>query len=253
MFAMMSGALLLLAGVAIDFGRIQDLRSRNVDAIDAASLAAGRAMIEGKLSDEEIKDLAKAYFAQNSKTASNLITTDEPDIVIDRENGKVDISVRSQIAMTLTRLGGFDKLPVPVTTSATFLQRDVEVGLALDVTGSMASYVGGKRKIDALKSAFGTFADSVFPDQPTGEHKVRVGLAPYSASVNLGAKAGTASNNKSKDGCVSERIGRRRQRRHGRFLCRKLEVEGRRQDAGLSRLLLPESGADPAVRQQVER
>ena len=48
--------------------------------------------------------------------------------------------MRSELAMTLTRLGGFDKLPVPVATSATFLQRDVEVGLALDVTGSMASY-----------------------------------------------------------------------------------------------------------------
>lgn len=87
MFALMSGTLLLLAGVAIDFGRIQDLRSRNLDAIDAASLAAGGAMIEGKLSDDEIKDLAKAYFAQNSKTASSLIATEDPDIAIDRKNG----------------------------------------------------------------------------------------------------------------------------------------------------------------------
>ena len=70
MFAMMSGALLLLAGVAIDFGRIQDLRSRNLDAIDPPRSRQGGAMIEGKLSDDEIKDLAKAYFAQNSKTAS---------------------------------------------------------------------------------------------------------------------------------------------------------------------------------------
>ena len=60
-------------------------------------------------------------------------------------------------------------------------------------------------KIDGLKVAFETFANKLIPTTPIAGQKVRIGLAPYSAAINLGPYAAAASNNQSKDGCVTER------------------------------------------------
>jgi hypothetical protein len=45
----------------------------------------------------------------------------------------------------------------------------------------------------------------MLPDAPVYGQKTRIGLAPYSASINLGTYANAVSNNKSSDGCVTER------------------------------------------------
>jgi len=60
-------------------------------------------------------------------------------------------------------------------------------------------------KIAALKSAFANFADRLIPEQPNPAHRVRIGVAPYSAGINLGDFASVASAGKSTDGCVVER------------------------------------------------
>ncbi|MFN0219365.1 MAG: pilus assembly protein TadG-related protein [Hyphomicrobium sp.] len=204
LFALMSFALFFLSGMAIDQGRIYDVRSRMADAVDSASLAAGRAMLDGKLTDEEIVDLAKTYFTENSKTSSNMTKVAIPQVTIDRASGTVDISVQADVSMTLTRLGGYESVNVPVASSAVYQQSDIEVGMALDITGSMEERISGVRKIDALKSAFKEFTTELFPANAASSQKVRVALAPYSGSVKLGAYAATASGGKSVDGCITE-------------------------------------------------
>ncbi|MGQ0457334.1 MAG: VWA domain-containing protein [Hyphomicrobium sp.] len=206
-FALMTFVLFFLSGIAIDQARLYDVRSKISDAVDSASLVAGRAMLDGKLTDEEIVELAKTYFALNAKNATRMGALSEPEVAIDRANGKVDISVKADVAMTLTRLGGYDSISIPVTSSAEFQQRDIEVGMALDITGSMDKRIGGVRKIDSLKSAFKEFTTELFPENDAATQKVRVALAPYSGSIKLGPYAAAATGGKSKDGCVTERKG----------------------------------------------
>lgn len=203
-FGLVFTTILFMAGMAVDYGRILDMRSRVAQSMDAASLAAGRALVDGQLADAEIIELAKTYFNKNVDAARSLGVIKEPNVSVDRESGSVKIGVDAYVNMTITRLGGFDKVDVPVESEAIFHQRDIEVGVALDITGSMNERVGGTIKIAALKSAFETFADRLYPQHP-GSQRVRIGLAPYSASVNLGPYAGIVSNGKSKDGCVIER------------------------------------------------
>lgn len=205
LFGLMSVALVFLAGVAVDYGRVTNMRQTVNDAVDSASLAAGRALLDGKLSDSDIVTLATTYFDENVKSAKMIGTVEEPKVTVDRESGAVNIDVQSQIPMTLTRLGGFQTFDVPVSSTAVFEQKDIEVGMALDITGSMNEFQGGQSKISALKSAFANFADRIIPDQPSAAHRVRIGVTPYSASVNLGNFAGAASQNRSTDGCIVER------------------------------------------------
>ena len=206
LFSLMSIALLFLSGMAIDYNRISDVRGRVSSAVDSASLAAGRAMLDGKLDDAQIVQLATTYFKENSKPAKAMGTVGEPAIAIDRDSGSVNISVRSDVAMTVSRIGGFKTMTVPVVSQAVYKQKDIEIGMALDITGSMQESIHGIRKIDALKGSFQNFADRLIPENNQSAQKVRIGLAPYSAGINLGDYAGIVSNGKSKDGCVIEAI-----------------------------------------------
>jgi hypothetical protein len=70
-----------------------------------------------------------------------------------------------------------------------------------------ASSTDPTKKIDGLKTAFEKFAKTLIPDNQQLGRKVRLGVAPYDQSVNLGKFSGPASKYKSKDGCVNERTG----------------------------------------------
>lgn len=205
MFGLLLVCILLVAGLAVDFSRAVAVRARVGDAADSAALTAGRALIDGKMSLSEIEVLAARYFEENVKSVSGLASIDPPKITIDGYSGAVNIDVVTRINMTLTRIAGFRQIDFPVSTAAAFHLKDIEIGVALDVTGSMDEPVRGTRKIDALKQAFESFADRIFTNRPQSRERVRVGLAPYSASINLGAYSAVASNDRSLDGCVNER------------------------------------------------
>ena len=207
MFGLTLTAMLFMAGAALDYSRVTDGRQRISQAIDAASLAAGRALLDGKLNDGEIEVLAATFIEQDLKAMKSGAKVGKPVIKVDRQKGQIDIDMNAEIGMTLTSIAGFKSLNVPVTSSAVFHQRDIEVGMALDITGSMGDVPskGGKPKIDALKSAFETFADRLLPTQTDTPQKVRIALAPYSTAVNLGRFASGATGNRSTDNCVTER------------------------------------------------
>ncbi len=205
LFGLMSFVLFFMSAIAIDYSRIVDMRSGIISAVDSASLAAGRALLDGKLSDGEIEELAKVYFDTNVKPVSKMGQIQSPTIKIDRDSGAVDIDVKSTLSMTLARVAGIEDMDIPVTSAAVYKQKDIEIGMALDITGSMDGIVGGKTKISALKSAFEQFADRLIPDQKSSSHRVRIGIAPYSSGVNVGQYAGAVTDDRSTDGCVTER------------------------------------------------
>lgn len=208
-FALVSTLILFAAGMAVDTARNFHMNVAVGSAVDAAAIAAGRAVLDGNLSDGEIKERAAVYIKENvAAGGGNFGSYATPDIRIDRNAGTVTIDVEVNVPTTLTRLGGFKKLSEPISRTVVVDQKDIEVAMALDVTDSMrGSTSDGVRKIDALKKAFKTFADKLLPEQISGERKVRIGVAPYSSGVNLDAFAGSATDNRSNDNCVIERTG----------------------------------------------
>jgi len=206
-FGLTSTAILLAAGMAIDYARTTNMHTRIGSAADAATLAAGRALLDGKLDDDGVVQLAKDYVRTNAQSGGRLFGSySDPQVSIDRETGSVKVDVGVTVPTTLSRISGVEEMHAPVSTAAVFGQSDVEVAMALDVTGSMTEYgPDGKRKIDALKSAFHAFADDLLPEHMPDGRKVRIAVAPYSSGVNLGDYAKPASGGRSKDKCVIER------------------------------------------------
>lgn len=204
-FGIMMTALLFLAGMAVDYTRAMNVRTRVSDAADAAALAAGRALMAGGMSANEIRALALKYFNENVKSVNGQATVGTPKINVNTQTGGVTIDVDSKVKLTLARIMGKQTLDFPISTAVNFSQKDIEIGMALDITGSMGNRDdSGQTKIVGLQRAFESFANRLIRDDSESRQKVRIALAPYSASINLGSYADDASARRSSDKCVTE-------------------------------------------------
>jgi Flp pilus assembly protein TadG len=202
-FAVMFFFLAMTLGAAVDAARMYHSHSRLGAAADAAAIAAGKALLDGRNSNADVERIATEFFYANIKEDQGFAKIHSFSAKLDRTKNSVQIDIQADVPMTITKIAGFETVSLPVSSVAIFDQKDIEVTLALDVTGSMCMPCS---KIDALKVAVGDLLDIMLPDAGT-PNKVRVGFAPYSSGVNAGSYAGAATNNRSADGCTFERQG----------------------------------------------
>ncbi|HWV82120.1 MAG TPA: pilus assembly protein TadG-related protein [Hyphomicrobiaceae bacterium] len=199
-FGLVTLVLTLVAGLAIDSGRVYHAATKMTTALDAAALSAAKTMRVSHLTDDELKEVAKRYFEINiAGTGGNYAVIDDLDIAVNRDINSIALTLASHVPTVFGRLAGVDSIAVPVAATAIYQSQDIELALQLDVTGSMR----GSRLAD-LKVAVKDLLDIVLPDEGT-TNKVRVGLAPFSAGVNAGSYAAAVSDGRSRDGCVYER------------------------------------------------
>lgn len=201
LFGLCALALLLSVGIAVDQARVYHEKSKIAAAADAAALAAGRAMMDGGMTDAEIADYGERFFLANLPGGGTFSVVNNIEVIPNRADSSIEVRVDAGVPMTFMRIAGVEDVGMPVDSSTTFGASDLELGMALDITGSMW---GGK--LADLKDAASELVEILLPDDP-GPNKVRIGLAPYSASVQLGPYASAVSNGTSTDGCVRERTG----------------------------------------------
>ena len=202
MFGLMFLGISLFAGVAIDYTRVLHERSQVATALDAAALAAGKALIDGRMSDTQVQDRARGFFNQNLGAGERFGSVRSFSVAIDRANSSVTLDASVSVPMTLMRIAGFNEMVFPVRAATSFEQNDIELSMALDVTGSMAG-----SKLDALKSASNDLFDILLPDGGT-PNRVRIALAPYSSGVNAGDYGPVVTGKRSPWGnCTFERDG----------------------------------------------
>jgi Flp pilus assembly protein TadG len=207
-FAFMLMGITLSAGVAIDYGRIHHANTRMTAAADAAAIAAGKALLDGRNSDAQVREIAQKFFEQNINGANSFAHISSFSAEIDRSTNTVTIHLESTVPTTIMKIAHVDQVSLPVTSAATFEQKDIELALALDVTGSMSG-----RKLRDLKAATKDLVDIMLPSAGT-PNKVRIGFAPYSNGVNAGTYAADATGGRAPNGCTFERTGARPEEDH---------------------------------------
>jgi Flp pilus assembly protein TadG len=199
-FALSVSVLVMMAGLAIDIGRVLHAAAKMTSALDAAALSAAKSMREGGLSDEDVKQVAERYFQLNfSGSGVNYTVTGDLGVSINRDANSIELSILGQVPTLFARIAGIEQFTVPRSATAIYESKDVELALQLDVTGSMAG-----RKLADLKLAVSDLLDKMLPDEGT-TNKVRIGLAPFSAGVNAGPYAAAVTEGRATDGCVYER------------------------------------------------
>lgn len=202
MFGVSAFALMLGAGVAVDYSRMVHTKSRMHAAVDSAVLAAGSDMVKGGSSKAEIRqtfdDFLEANFILNSGSDTNYrIDAFSADL----KTGTVSAQVSTDVPMYILSIAGYTKLPVGAESQAVFSVNGVEVAMMLDVTGSM-----GGSKLKAMKKAAKSAIDLLIPKNDKSG-KVRIGLVPYSNAVNATdyyAKKVTSTSSRNGK-CVTER------------------------------------------------
>ncbi len=203
-FALTASVCLLTTGLAIDLGRGMHANTKIVAAADAAALAAAKAMRDSGASVAQATAIAMQYFNENMKNgSSSFAKINGVNIQIDAATNGVTVDVDAEVPTVLGQLAGVQKFTAAHLSQAIYDTKDIEIGLQLDVTGSMRG-----RKLTDLKDAVAGHNGLLEIMLPAGgsTNKVRIGYAPFAGGVNAGSYAKAVSNNRAgADGCVYER------------------------------------------------
>jgi Flp pilus assembly protein TadG len=201
-FAIALLALVMMLGLAVDVARAIHTKTKIANALDGAALAAAKSLHDGTMSTGDIAALARRYFDANAQL--NFGSVSDFAATVDKASSTVRVTAMANVPTAFARVGGFDSFRFPTAAAASFDPKDIELGLSLDVTGSMCSPC---TKIEDLREAAGDMVDILMPANKSNGNKVRVALAPFAAGVNAGSYARAATNRRAQDACVFERDG----------------------------------------------
>lgn len=188
MFAILGTTLLMGSAMAIDVARMFSYHNKLTFAVDAAALATTQGLTQGDIAIEDAEAAVRKYLDANldgrNLTPENVVID---SIDVDKANRTVEVDAHTIMPMTMAGIVGYENHRVEASTKAKFSNTEVEVVMALDITGSMGSkisYYSSDTKLDTLKNAAKNAVTTLFTDTGS-EDRIRVGLVPYSASVNV--------------------------------------------------------------------
>ena len=187
LFGVLAIVLIATAGATVDFTSVQNARSRAQAALDAAALALQPRIYSTAYANEaamelDIKNLAKALLIDRLNDTKITIVG---DLIADADKvpGTLDLTVKLNAPLYFVALVGVKEMNMTINSQATKGSQDLEVSVALDVTGSMDS----NGKIAALRTAANEMVDILIPDNvvQSGPTYTRMALVPWSVGVNL--------------------------------------------------------------------
>lgn len=180
--------LMLGVGFGVNTAQLVSSRSSLLNALDSAVTSTARDLTLGVISEKDAKQSVEAFLFANGAAAfsarDRLILQ---SVVIDRTAGTVDAraSVDVDLLFPVFSMGPTSR--VTVESGSLYSDKNIEVAMMLDITGSM----DGQKIRDlktAAKNAVDTFlAGNRDPDKP----RVRVALVPYADAVNVGSLSNT--------------------------------------------------------------
>jgi Flp pilus assembly protein TadG len=182
-FAFTLVPLLGFAGFALDYARVSLGRADLQTAVDAAGLAV--ALLPRNTPIEEVRQKALAWV--NQSLANKGLG---PVGLTARRNGtKIDFTATTTVDMTLFRILRDEPVEIQTSSEVSWDLGKVEIALVLDNTGSMVQ--NGSPKLDNLKTAATSLIDQLAA-AATNPDQVKVGVVPFSMTVNVGAKYASA-------------------------------------------------------------
>ena len=190
LFGLSLPVLILMTVGGVDLHRASTVRVNLQDALDAAALAAARSPYT---ENADLQRVGLASLRANLHAYPDVILREaDTTFVLNADNVVVAnsrVDVKTLVAnIFLPPYGQFldDYLPVGAHSEIDRSSKNIEVGLVLDITGSMA----GQRIVD-LKAAATQLVDIVVQDVQTPFY-TRMAIVPYSMGVNVGPYANGA-------------------------------------------------------------
>lgn len=173
-----------MVGSGVDMSRAYLVQARMQQACDAAALAARKRLSASETTGGEIptdvRAIADDFFDANfddgsygSRNTEFTLTAGTPT----RMDGRATVELPSSLMAVV----GFDKFDIAVNCSAELNLPNIDVMLVLDLSSSMFT----NNRIGSLREAVLAFYDEVHAVKPPNA-RVRIGVVPYSSTVNVG-------------------------------------------------------------------
>lgn len=200
-FAALLIPLLLMIGSAIDYSRSLTAKTGLSNALDAAVLAGVNKLMRENGTESEVVDVVKATFQAGIEgSVAPTATVKAFTISQDSTRGEVSVAATVSVPTSFMAIAGLKSIDVATHSTARVADKDIELAMMLDLTGSMSG-----SKIADLKLAAKDLVDILLPDSGgKGVNEIRIGLVPYSQGVNAGPYAPTATDGVSVK-CATER------------------------------------------------
>ena len=179
-FALAMIPMIGFVGAAVDYSRGNSAKAAMQAAVDSTALMLSKealALNTAQLNARAM-DVFKALF--NRTDVFNISI--KPVFTSPEEgNFRIDVAGTGEVATTFTKLFGQHKLKVNVTSEVLWGIKKLELALALDNTGSMAS----SGKMSNLKTAAHSLLD-VLKKAAKKDGDVKVAIIPFDTTVNIG-------------------------------------------------------------------
>lgn len=177
MFGFVAIPMIGIAGACVDYARASSARTSLNAAVDSAALMVARDAT--KLTDSQLQTRAEAMIranlAGNSDARLGTYT-----VAINRSARTVNVTANTSVETSLTKVIGFDTIPVSSTAQSAWGTNRVELALVLDNTGSMAS----SSKMTELKKASLDLL-KIMKDASVEADQIRISVVPFATQVRL--------------------------------------------------------------------
>lgn len=188
-FAVITGvtltALMMAVGLSVDMAQAYHLRSSMRAALDAAVTSTAYNITTGRIKVEDARTHIENFLNSNGDaTFSTQGAYTLEGLVIDKTARTIEASAVANVALAFPVFGIVDPR-ITVTNASLYSDKQVEIAMMLDVTGSMRKS-GGKDKIGDLKNAAENAVEKVLQNQDPEKPRIRVALVPYATGVNTG-------------------------------------------------------------------
>ncbi|GLQ10877.1 pilus assembly protein TadG [Devosia yakushimensis] len=191
MFGLMAVVLIAMGGAVVDYVRLEQTRNRAQIALDAAALALQKEAFSTGMTSAVLTEKAQALMVD--RIADTDISAEVTLARTDATLGSLYFEAEMTVPTLFVGLVGVHDLSASIVSEVTRGSMDIEVAVAVDLTGSMndpisTSNQGSTKqsKVEALKTALGQLIDIVVQDEQTPTYS-KMALVPYSMAVNVGA------------------------------------------------------------------
>ena len=188
LFGLTASVLALAVGFSVNLSQLYNARSSLQGVVDAAVTSTARDLTTGVIKEADANASVQAFLDANSSAGilkPNQIVLDQ--LIVDRTANTVRADVHVDVAFYFPLFSVGNMQRVPVSTTALYSDKSIEVAMMLDVTGSMAG-----QKIKDLKAAASNAVDTFLGGQDPTKPRVRVSIVPYANSVNAGTLASSS-------------------------------------------------------------
>ena len=183
-FALTAIPLSFMSIAAVDFHRASMVKTALQDSLDAATLAVGRSTLTAAA---DVQALGASTLAANLRAYPDT-TLESATFVL--QGNSVEASAHVSVTPLVPDAWGDGLLQIDASSEVVRAVNKLEVVMVLDNTGSMAG-----TKISTLKTAAKNFIDtlSTAAARSTDPNSVKIGLVPFSMTVNVGSQYQNAS------------------------------------------------------------